>query len=67
MRDRLLHRSVVFNINGDSYQTPAHRSRAEHVRKVWSSAQEDELARPVRVSIESRESPIVELPAVPDR
>ena len=50
MLDRLLHRSVVFNIDGDSYRMRAHRARAERVRKGWSSAQEDELARPVRGS-----------------
>ena len=33
MLDRLLHRSVVFNIGGDSYRMRAHRARAEHVRK----------------------------------
>lgn len=33
MLDRLLHRSVVFNINGDNYRMRAHRARAEHVRK----------------------------------
>jgi IstB-like ATP binding protein len=50
MLDRLPHRSVVFNINGDSYRMRAHRARAEQVRKGWSSTQEDELARPVRDS-----------------
>ena len=29
MLDRLLHRSVVFNIDGDSYRMRAHRARAE--------------------------------------
>ncbi len=33
MLDRLLHRSVVFNIDGDSYRMRAHRARAEHFRK----------------------------------
>jgi DNA replication protein DnaC len=33
MLDRLLHRSVVFNIEGDSYRMRAHRARAESVRK----------------------------------
>jgi DNA replication protein DnaC len=27
MLDRLLHRSVVFNINGDSYRMRTHRAR----------------------------------------
>ncbi len=31
--DRLLHRSVVFNINGDSHRMRAHRARAEHSRE----------------------------------
>jgi DNA replication protein DnaC len=33
MLDRLLHRSVVFNIDGDSYRMRAHRARAEGIRK----------------------------------
>jgi DNA replication protein DnaC len=33
MLDRLLHRSVVFNIDGDSYRMRAHRARSEAVRK----------------------------------
>ena len=33
MLDRLLHRSVVFAINGDSYRMRAHQARAEHLRK----------------------------------
>jgi DNA replication protein DnaC len=32
MLDRLLHRSVVFNINGDSYRMRAHRAHAERLR-----------------------------------
>jgi hypothetical protein len=31
MLDRLLHRSVVFNINGDSYRMRAHRARTERL------------------------------------
>lgn len=31
--DRLLHRSVVFVINGDSYRMRAHQARGEHLRK----------------------------------
>ena len=34
MLDRLLHRSVVFNIDGDSYRMRAHRARAENLRKA---------------------------------
>ena len=34
MLDRLLHRSVVFNINGDSYRMRAHRARTETLRKT---------------------------------
>ena len=34
MLDRLLHRSVVFNIDGDSYRMRAHRARAETLRKA---------------------------------
>jgi DNA replication protein DnaC len=33
MLDRLLHRSVVFNIDGDSYRMRTHRARSEHLRK----------------------------------
>jgi len=33
MLDRLLHRSVVFNIDGNSYRMRAHEARAEHLRK----------------------------------
>jgi DNA replication protein DnaC len=32
--DRLLHRSVVININGDSYRMRSHRARAEAARQV---------------------------------
>ena len=39
MLDRLLHRSVVFNIDGDSYRMRAHRARADQLRKaVMASA-----------------------------
>lgn len=34
MLDRLLHRSVVFNIDGDSYRMRAHRARADTLRKA---------------------------------
>jgi DNA replication protein DnaC len=34
MLDRLLHRSVVFNIDGQSYRMRAHRARAEATRKA---------------------------------
>jgi DNA replication protein DnaC len=34
MLDRLLHRSVVFNIDGDSYRMRAHRARADKLRKA---------------------------------
>lgn len=34
MLDRLLHRSVVFNINGDSYRMRAHRARTDNLRKA---------------------------------
>ena len=39
MLDRLLHRSVVFDIDGDSYRMRAHRARVENLRKgVMASA-----------------------------
>jgi len=34
MLDRLLHRSVVFNINGESYRMRAHRARADNLRNA---------------------------------
>ena len=34
MLDRLLHRSVVFDIAGDSHRMRAHRARAENLRKA---------------------------------
>jgi len=34
MLDRLLHRSVVFNIEGESYRMRSHRARSEQLRKV---------------------------------
>lgn len=34
MLDRLLHRSVVFNIDGESYRMRAHRARADKLRKA---------------------------------
>ncbi len=34
MLDRLLHRSVVFNIDGDSYRMRAHRARADKLRQA---------------------------------
>jgi DNA replication protein DnaC len=40
MLDRLLHRSVVFNIDGDSYRMRAHRARAESIRKGVVTAPE---------------------------
>ena len=33
MLDRLLHRSVVFNIEGESYRMRSHRARSEAIRK----------------------------------
>ena len=33
MLDRLLHRSVVMNIDGDSYRMRSHRARAEAARR----------------------------------
>jgi DNA replication protein DnaC len=32
MLDRLLHRSMVFNIDGTSYRMRAHRARADKLR-----------------------------------
>jgi IstB-like ATP binding protein len=40
MLDRLLHRSVVFNIDGDSYRMRTHRARSEGIRKgVWAATE----------------------------
>ena len=38
MLDRLLHRSVVFNINGESYRMRAHRARAEATRRALGAS-----------------------------
>lgn len=48
MLDRLLHRSVFFNIDGDSYRMRAHRARAEQVRKgvVVRSGEQAHAAHP---------------------
>ena len=37
MLDRLLHRSVVFNIDGESYRLREHRARAEALRAKGAS------------------------------
>ena len=38
MLDRLLHRSVVFNIDGESFRMRAHRAHVDKLRKgVWAS------------------------------
>jgi DNA replication protein DnaC len=34
MLDRLLHRSVVINIDGDSYRMRSHRARADATRRA---------------------------------
>ena len=34
MLDRLLHRSVVLNLDGDSYRPREHHARAENLRKA---------------------------------
>ena len=36
--DRLLHRSVVVNIDGDSYRMRSHRARAEAARKAVAAS-----------------------------
>ena len=40
MLDRLLHRSVVFNIDGESYRMRSHRARTERLRKGDSKPKE---------------------------
>ena len=37
MLDRLLHRSVVVEITGDSYRMRSHRARAEATRRAVAS------------------------------
>ena len=57
MLDRLLHRSVVFNINGPSYRMRAHRARAEATRKAVNSRSRlrpKPRRKPRRVTIPSR-------------
>ncbi len=34
MRDRLLHRSVVLNLDGDSYRLRDHHARSENLRRT---------------------------------
>ena len=38
MLDRLLHRSVVIDITGDSYRMRSHRARAEATRRAVASS-----------------------------
>ena len=38
MLDRLLHRSVVMNIDGDSYRMRSHSARAEATRRAVAGA-----------------------------
>jgi DNA replication protein DnaC len=40
MLDRLLHRSVVFNIDGESYRMHSHRARTEGLRKGVTKVKE---------------------------
>ena len=40
MLDRLLHRSVVFNIDGESYRMRSHRARSEALRKGVASSEQ---------------------------
>ena len=40
MLDRLLHRSVVFDIDGDSYRMRTHRARVENLRKGVNASDE---------------------------
>ena len=40
MLDRLLHRSVVFNIDGESYRMRSHRARTEGLRKGVTKVKE---------------------------
>jgi DNA replication protein DnaC len=37
MLDRLLHRSAVIQIDGESYRMRTHRARVENLRKAVSS------------------------------
>ena len=46
MLDRLLHRSVVFNIDGDSYRMREHRARSERLRSRRSRPKPE--GRPMR-------------------
>ena len=38
MLDRLLHKSVVINIDGDSYRMRSHRARAQASRRAVAAA-----------------------------
>lgn len=52
MLDRLLHRSVVFNINGPSYRMRAHRARAEATRKAVNSRSQPSHRNPGESPVE---------------
>jgi hypothetical protein len=50
MLDRLLHRSVVFNIDGDSYRCAPTAPDPSTSERGWSPAQPSKLMRPTRAS-----------------
>lgn len=53
MLDRLLHRSVVFNIDGDSYRMRAHQARDER-HEANSSTPHQSLSNPWLVNLSVR-------------
>ncbi|KQU58157.1 hypothetical protein ASG84_16050 [Rhodococcus sp. Leaf278] len=40
IRDRLLHRSVVLNLDGDSYRLRDHNARSEKLRKATTGTRQ---------------------------
>src|ERR1019366_8418220 len=54
MLDRLLHRSVVLSIDGDSYRMRSHRARAEATRRAVASTAPPADPDPRRVTMASR-------------
>ena len=51
MLDRLLHRSVVFNIEGESYRMRSHRARSEAIRKGVTKRTADRRVNSVPLTV----------------
>ena len=60
MLDRLLHKSVVFNIDGDSYRMRTHRARSERLRPRGSPTVTNDGHRSTTLPLRSTQSPATE-------